>query len=199
MGSVEHQKKLGWIISGIAAFGFCVFLSQTRACWHHWQFPDLFSPLSHKQKGGGAPSIPIFCPAQVSPLSRRAKEVKIREKFFILVLKINSSTFKIDFLSLAVKQMLNSSLKNTGSSWNYKHTRPGAKLSLARQWQKLPVDLSFMWCFFSTVLRSSKLIAARLQYWILIVPGVKMGILTSDRSWSRSSANFQLGFIPVYW
>lgn len=50
-----------------AAPGFCVFLLRTRACWHHWPFPNLFSSPSHKQKGEGAPSIPIFCPAQVSP------------------------------------------------------------------------------------------------------------------------------------
>lgn len=38
-------------------------------------------------------------------LSRRAKEEKIREKFVILILTINSSTFKVKFLSLAIEYL----------------------------------------------------------------------------------------------
>lgn len=74
-----------------------------------------------------------------------------------------------------------SSQKNTGSSWNCKDSEPLAKFSLAKQWQKLPVDPSFMCCFFwwelLFALRSSKPCSARIQHQIRIaVSRVRMWI-----------------------
>lgn len=106
MERAKHQEKLGWI-SGIAAFGFCVFLLQTpdhvditnnsQICFH--------TPHTNKKE-----EEPLLFPFFVQLrslcsflLSRKVKEVKIRENFVILVLKINSSTFKVEFLSLAVE------------------------------------------------------------------------------------------------
>lgn len=68
----------------------------------------VFTPLTQTKRRRSPFLFPFF--AQLRSLhsfllSKTAKEVKIREKFVILVLKISSSVFKVEFLSLATEYL----------------------------------------------------------------------------------------------
>lgn len=212
MGREEHKDKLGWI-SCVAVFVpklllgsgiLCVFITN-QSMLTSPTIPNFIFTLLTQKKRKRSPFYSHFLfNSGLSIAFYWAEEPRKRKSERNLSSLFSPSTpahLKSNFYPW---QLSISSQKNTGSSWNYKHIRPQAKLSLARQWQKLPVDLSFMWCFFLLFsLRLSKVIATRIQCWILIVVlelkwEFSLMEQPSDHSWSCSSGNFKLSFIPVY-
>lgn len=116
MGREEHKDKLGWI-SCVAVFVpklqlgsgvLCVFITNQEPADITNNSQIYFHPPYTNKKEKEPILFPFF--VQLGSLhcfllSRRAKEEKIREKFVILILTINSSTFKVKFLSLAIEYL----------------------------------------------------------------------------------------------
>lgn len=113
MGREERKEKLSWIPC-VAVFVPKLLLGSGLLCFHYKPEPaDItnnsqicFHPPYTNKKEKEPLLFPFFVQLRSLHsflLSRRAKEEKIREKFVILILIINSSTFKVKFLSLAIE------------------------------------------------------------------------------------------------